>query len=785
MSKVFKYGAFILLLASIKISVKAQTQLEKDSLRLQPMVDSTIVLIRANENKLAIKLAEEILDEATKADNHAYMIEAHRLLFFNKGRLKSKPEYRNHALICYDLSKQHGDYNSAIICANNVALTYFNKSEYDSAEIYYKIAMETARDFYPQKYPVAISNMAFINGALDRRDEELGYYLLSLKVAEEHPEYENTLRVSAMAYSGLGDYYRSIGEFENAIENYNGKLKLAEENDLIEVKYEALYGLGRVYAHDDYCDFKKSEATYLIVAQDTNYLLRAYKQRAVMGLAELYIKEKKYSQSQELLKSAREYYKSMGSSDYVSNAETLLGEVYYEMGNFSASREWILQSVVSSRKNGLISREKRALYILYRLDSMEGKYKNAFLNFQRFKQIDDSLNNVSTRNKLNELQVQYETEQTTLQNESLISSLSLEELKSQRKNTVIISVGAVSLLLVVSMVIVYRNYTRKKRDHDIIASQATELRQLSDFKEGLTSMVVHDMKNPINSIIGFSRGTPDEKKMKKINQSGYNILNLVTNMLDIQRFEETRVEVVTEAVEGYRLVAEAGNEVHLLLQAKSLRFKNELPKGVVLDVEKALLDRVMINLLTNAIKYSKLGSEITIFPGESKGGFQEIIVRDEGDGISKEKLPYVFNKFWHKDARKSGLAPSTGLGLSFCKLAIEAHGGTIRVESVLSEGTSMIFTVPVSDQSVSVYVDTNQAGDEQNAEALSTSESKTLKGFLPQLNRLEVHEVSAINKLINELEEKGLNQRWINALQASVYQGDQRKYDELINDDPT
>lgn len=770
---------YLLLLVSMCCGLSAQDQ--ADSVRFYTLLDSVRSLDNQRKMEPAMLLGNKLLAEAT-AENDVYkLIETHKVMFNVNMHSDRLDLFKGNALSCIKFSSQVKDYESIIACATSAALAHFVKSDYESAENYYRMAMETARDHFPKRYPIALSNMAFIHGMQDERDEELKYFMLALEVVEAHPEYDGIIPASAMAYGGLGDYYRSIGEFGKAIENYQGKLKLGRDNGITKLAYEAYYGLGMTYADGRYYDFEKSKTNFEAVAADTTLRFVTYRNRAILGLARLYTTEADYNRALDLFNQSLEYYKTTPSSDYVSIVQKDLGDLYYKMGQLGEARKWTTLALTSSRESGILARERNALRILYKIDSAQGRYKDAFNDFFRYTQIKDSLYSQETKNRINELEVQYDTEQTNKQNALLKADLSVQELRSQRQMGILIFVGVISLLLVILTSIFHRNYRRKKRDHDIIALQKNELKQLSDFKEGLTSMVVHDMKNPINSIIGFSRGTPDEAKMKKINQSGYNILNLVTNMLDIQRFEETKVEVQTEPLEARNLINQAFNEVHLLLQAKSLRFDNAVPKGVVFEVESALLDRVLVNLLTNAIKYSRLGATITVKLGKIDNGYQEMIVIDEGDGIVEEKLPYIFNKFWHKDARKSGLAPSTGLGLSFCKLAVEAHGGTIRAESKLSKGTSMIFTLPLTAEAASDALVVEQVRN-QIGEFLTTAEFRVLAEVLPKLTSLKVHEVSAINKLIGKLEERGLNKRWLSALQAAVYQGDQLKYDEMLGE---
>jgi len=100
--------------------------------------------------------------------------------------------------------------------------------------------------------------------------------------------------------------------------------------------------------------------------------------------------------------------------------------------------------------------------------------------------------------------------------------------------------------------------------------------------------------------------------------------------------------------------------------------------------------------MTNAIKYSTNGQTITLkgeIIEEGNNVFLKISVTDQGIGIQKEKLPHIFDKFWQAEATSSGHAASIGLGLTFCKLAIEAHGGKIAAESEVGKGTTIYLTL--------------------------------------------------------------------------------------------
>ena len=750
-----------------------------DSLRLKALADTAAARFNARKLSEARKLADSLRVEAEALNYTHFMIMAYGRLgniyhFSNDD--KDRP-YTRKALA---LAEETENYQWVVMMADQMASIHFSFSEYDSAAMLYEKAMETAKVHAPDRYLVGLANMGFIYGLLDNRDKELEYFMLVLEEAEANPEHPKAGAAKGMAYGAMGDYYVWSEEFGKALESFEAKLALGKELNNMRTQYEAHVGLGSVFAHHNNYDYEKAKFHFDILAAELDPYLRHYKYTGVIRLARLNVKEGNFSEALSQFLQAYEFYKGGVSTDFQSRVETEIGSIYFRIEQFKEARTWLEKGLQSARVNNIISREQLALEQLYKLDSAQGRYKSALARFQRYTQISDSLSNERSRNRISELQIQYETEQTERENLALKSDLELKEAEVQAQKTRQAFILVVTLGILIFAWYLYRSYKNKKRDNELISRQAEELKQLSSFKEGLTSMVVHDMKNPINSIIGFSLGEPSAKKMSKINRSGHDVLNLVTNMLDIQRFEEADVVLHKETLDFRELVIDACQQVTLLLQAKSLKVENEVPKGLELAVDKDLISRVLINLLTNAIKYSKLGETITISTSPGEGGAVDVIVQDRGEGIEADRLPYIFNKFWQTEFRKSGVAASTGLGLSFCTLAVEAHDGTIRAVSEVGMGTQMIFSLPANEL---VYPESALP-----SEALSKGEEardflpdlELLKGFLPALLQHKVHEVSAINKLIKDIERSSTDMRWSNNLQVAVYQGDQEKYDELL-----
>ena len=143
----------------------------------------------------------------------------------------------------------------------------------------------------------------------------------------------------------------------------------------------------------------------------------------------------------------------------------------------------------------------------------------------------------------------------------------------------------------------------------------------------------------------------------------------------------------------------------------------------------------------------------------------------------------VFDKFGQVQAHKSGSVRSTGLGLTFCKMAVETHGGEIGVKSRLNVGTTFWFSLPLKEINTATKEDINLITQKhEEFPELSTEEKQALQTILPQFSKYEVFDVSDIKKLLEKIDNKGKKglTQWKDELQNAVFSGNEEKYKELI-----
>ncbi|MFH1189895.1 MAG: ATP-binding protein [Candidatus Omnitrophota bacterium] len=241
--------------------------------------------------------------------------------------------------------------------------------------------------------------------------------------------------------------------------------------------------------------------------------------------------------------------------------------------------------------------------------------------------------------------------------------------------------------------------------HKRLEESYDKLKKLEDVKDSLTQMIVHDLRNPLNIVL---QGTQFLQNSLQDGLSGQQISvfsavsgkltemkSMISDLLDICRMEEGKFILKYDPIDLAILAHEAVNDMNIISEGRkiSLAVSPDMPK---LSADTAILKRVIINLIGNAIKFTPPGSGIEVaIDNAGEGKYVIISVKDEGDGIPEEYRDKIFDKFTQVRNNKVSMSGGKGLGLAFCKMAVEAHGGKIWVESEIGKGSRFYFTVPV------------------------------------------------------------------------------------------
>jgi hypothetical protein len=222
------------------------------------------------------------------------------------------------------------------------------------------------------------------------------------------------------------------------------------------------------------------------------------------------------------------------------------------------------------------------------------------------------------------------------------------------------------------------------------------------------------------------------------------------------------------------------DEVKFLLSDKNISIENNIIQNYIIRADLEILNRVIVNLLCNAIKFSPLNDKIIINISELPN-FIRIVITDNGCGIAPEYHDLIFEKFRQLEAKKQGSINSTGIGLTFCKLAIESHNGKIGIISDIGKGATFWFDIPKSEkQSVEIIQNTKNQSIKQQF-IFTESELEILEPFIEIISIIELYKVTEIRKLISQLPESSENiNNWKQVLLKSVMTQNQNLFNQLL-----
>jgi two-component system sensor histidine kinase/response regulator len=224
------------------------------------------------------------------------------------------------------------------------------------------------------------------------------------------------------------------------------------------------------------------------------------------------------------------------------------------------------------------------------------------------------------------------------------------------------------------------------------------LQELERQRDDMRNMIVHDLRTPLTALIvgiemletdGTLSGTQQE--ITAIAAGGGRILlGMINDLLDVEKLESGSAQLQYDEVTAASLVAEAVAQVAFLAEESRTILVTEVSGDLLpFSGDEKKLSRTLVNLIGNAIKFTGAGT-VTVSARQDDPKTIRFAVRDTGQGIPAESFGRIFEKFGQLDSRRVG----TGLGLAFCKLAVEAHGGRITVQSTPGVGSTFSFTIP-------------------------------------------------------------------------------------------
>lgn len=252
-------------------------------------------------------------------------------------------------------------------------------------------------------------------------------------------------------------------------------------------------------------------------------------------------------------------------------------------------------------------------------------------------------------------------------------------------------------------------YYRLERANASLIAAWKEAESAERSKAELITYVSHEMRNPLNLLLGFSETIltspesydgqtipgPYREDINKINQNAQHLMALLDDVIDLSRANVNRIHLTKEEFFIPDLMEETMSMVRDYLQTKRLHLKLLLaPDLALLYADRLRIRQVILNLLINAARFTKTGGiTVSVQQQEDQIAFR---ISDTGQGIADKDLPHIFDEYYTNGPQAGTWHSGSGLGLPISKKLIELHGGKMNVESVLGQGTTFCFTLPLT-----------------------------------------------------------------------------------------
>lgn len=264
-------------------------------------------------------------------------------------------------------------------------------------------------------------------------------------------------------------------------------------------------------------------------------------------------------------------------------------------------------------------------------------------------------------------------------------------------------------------------------ERSIAQKQQKELEEVSKSKNRFFTNISHEIRTPINTIIGLNemilRESAEEETKeyaRNIQSASKMLLNLVNDVLDLSQMEMQKMEIVPIQYQTVDLFGNLIDMIQIRLKEKKLEFQLDIDENLpsVLRGDVKRISQVILNILTNAVKYTETGSVTFSVHADSVQGdvvYLKISVQDTGIGIRKEDLEHIYDSFSRADARKNMKVEGSGLGLSITKQLVDLMDGEIKVDSIYTKGSTftVLFPQVIEDRTPIGYVNFLSKGRER------------------------------------------------------------------------
>lgn len=563
--------------------------------------------------------------------------------------------------------------------------------------------------------------------SLGRPVQALESYQKALHLIENKPASQ----LKGSVYNNLGILYEDDGNLAKAEEYYLEAAKLFKEKNIIRSRYNVLNNLGILYSMQE----RNDES--LKVLFEAEALVPELKGELEVAIVNLNIGNTlshmdRASEAIPRFEKSMTIFKKIGDNYGIALCHRQLGEALYYVGRNVKAEKHEFQSLEVSKKAGYSALIEDSYWDLSRIYEARKDFEKAYRYHRLTSQLKDSLNDKEKKSKLGLLEKEFEISQKEKEKQRLEQENEIQQARAEADRSAKVALAIGLGLFVLAAAFAGVAWLRTRKQNAILAEQkakiedqAEQLREAARNKSRFFANVSHELRTPITLLNGMlelmqqkGQANSDEKLRLAVTNSR-RLQNLVDEVLDLSRLEAGKSQLHTRRVHVLPLLNRIVLAFSSFLERKDIKLEYSTVdlEDVFVEVDEDKFEKVLNNLLYNAIKFNKAGGWIRVTGSFSENAHVEINVADSGIGITEADVPRVFERFYQSASGDRKNAQGIGIGLSLVKEFTELHGGTVSVSSVVGEGTTFTLQFPVSTD---IVTDT-QTDPEENGLPLSVS----------------------------------------------------------------
>jgi len=574
------------------------------------------------------------------------------------------------------LAKEHGLKEIEMHASRKIGNVYYYLDDFDKSSQYYYQSLSIARDIdNPRGISYALNNIASNLSATNELDEALEMYKKGLKIARDN----NLAEAIGYFSNNMGEIYLQRGDRESALDYFSMGLSYANKNN----------------------DFE-SLATYY------------------NNIATVYVKKEDYRKARDFYWKSYNNYKRIGNKSGLANFYLNYANLNIESGKIDSVNIYLQKAADINKQLNSLPIESNFYQTRHKYYTKVDSFAKALRCYKRHKNLEDSILNSRTKEKISSLNEVYAEQEHQMQLNKLKEKQ--DELQLYLYLVIILSVVVISSIIYAFFV--QRKWNRRLKNQNIrFKSQQRELAQknrelyesqkkleeVDKDRNQLFSIISHDLRSPFNSLLGFSEMLIEEVRegqdlesiemmTENIYKSSMQLFELIQNLLEWANSERGKIQYKPEKIILRKITDENVNLAKHTAQQKGVNIINDINRSITVVADMNMLNTILRNLIFNSVKFTSKEGYVRINAEDRKKDVK-VYIEDNGMGMTKEEKDRIL--FSEDTFSKEGTnkEKGAGLGLVLVKNFLKKHNGELDIDSTLNKGTTFSFTIPKNNAS--------------------------------------------------------------------------------------